>query len=92
MRRVRVRVGGYVQGVGFRWWGVRAAGAAGLTGTVGNRPDGSVEFHLQGSDADVAGFVARLRAPDDEGRPGQVSEVEVWPEAVVPGEASFRVV
>lgn len=39
---------GRVQGVGFRWWTVRAAERLGLRGTVENRPDGSVEIHAVG--------------------------------------------
>jgi len=37
-----------VQGVGFRWWARRRASNLGLRGTVGNRPDGTVEVHAAG--------------------------------------------
>ena len=41
-------VTGRVQGVGFRYSAVRQARALGLTGTVGNRYDGSVEVEAEG--------------------------------------------
>jgi ADP-ribose pyrophosphatase len=47
-RSVRVRIEGEVQGVGYRDWARRAAAAAGLSGWVRNRRDGSVEMLLQG--------------------------------------------
>jgi len=50
-RSICVRIAGVVQGVGYRYWTIRAAQAAGLTGWVRNRRDGSVEAHLQGDAA-----------------------------------------
>jgi ADP-ribose pyrophosphatase len=47
-RSVAVRIDGLVQGVGYRDWTVRRARAAGVTGWVRNRRDGSVEALLQG--------------------------------------------
>ena len=42
------RVTGRVQGVGFRWWTRRTATDLGLSGSVCNRPDGSVEVAVKG--------------------------------------------
>jgi acylphosphatase len=42
------RVRGRVQGVGFRWWTRSRAQALGLTGTVRNCPDGTVEVRARG--------------------------------------------
>ena len=54
-RRVRARivVCGFVQGVSFRMWTYREATRRGISGWVRNRPDGTVEALLEGSDEAV---------------------------------------
>jgi len=52
-RTVLARARGRVQGVGFRVWAARTAGALGVGGWVRNRPDGSVEALIRGPDAAV---------------------------------------
>ena len=42
------RVTGRVQGVGFRWWTRRTAADLGLSGSVKNRRDGSVDVAVRG--------------------------------------------
>ena len=54
------RVNGRVQGVGFRWWTQSQAQELGLTGTVRNAPDGSVEIHAWGTSAALEIFSRRL--------------------------------
>jgi acylphosphatase len=54
--RVRAVVHGRVQMVGFRAFVIRHAGDAGLSGTVRNLPDGTVEVVLEGP----AGAVERV--------------------------------
>lgn len=51
--RRRFVVTGRVQGVGFRIWTVRRAGALGLSGTVRNCEDGSVEVEIEGAPESV---------------------------------------
>lgn len=46
---VRFRVHGRVQGVGFRYFVLRAADGSGVTGWVRNRPDGTVEALARGN-------------------------------------------
>ncbi len=46
--RLRVVVGGRVQGVGFRYATYHKATELGLAGWVRNRPDGRVEAEFQG--------------------------------------------
>lgn len=46
--RVHISVSGRVQGVGYRYFIVRAAHGLSLTGIVRNMPDGSVEIESEG--------------------------------------------
>lgn len=48
-----MRFYGSVQGVGFRWRAIQAARAAGVTGWVRNRYDGSVSMEIQGSEEQI---------------------------------------
>lgn len=56
-----VRVHGRVQGVGYRDTCVRYARAQGITGSVRNRFDGSVELVLQGFNEQLANMCSWLR-------------------------------
>lgn len=53
---------GRVQGVGFRATARHTARGFAVTGWVRNQEDGSVEMEIQGSPAEVASCLARLRA------------------------------
>ena len=50
MRRLRLRIHGIVQGVGFRWFVRSNARSLGLVGYVRNVPDGSVEVVAEGEE------------------------------------------
>lgn len=52
------RVVGRVQGVGFRYWTLRTAERLGLSGSVRNLPDGSVEVQAAGTEESL-GRLAR---------------------------------
>ncbi len=56
------RIRGRVQGVGFRWWAQRRASDLGLRGTVGNRPDGTVEVHAAGDVETLEALATALEA------------------------------
>ncbi|MEJ7798192.1 MAG: acylphosphatase [Solirubrobacteraceae bacterium] len=58
----RVVVSGNVQGVFFRDCARREASRLGVMGWVCNRPDGSVEAHLEGSHDAVAQLVLWCRS------------------------------
>lgn len=66
--RLRMRVTGRVQGVGFRWWVSRQARELGLAGTVRNAPDGTVEVEAEGA----AGVLEELRRRLRDGPPAAV--------------------
>lgn len=55
------RVVGWVQGVGFRHWTRRTAERLGLSGTVRNLPDGSVEVHAAGNELSLRALEEALR-------------------------------
>jgi acylphosphatase len=59
--RVRVRVSGVVQGVGYRYFARKTGAALGLAGSVRNLPDGSVEVVGQGDKQAVNAFLSELR-------------------------------
>ena len=72
--RVRAVVHGRVQMVGFRAFVIGHAGDAGLSGTVRNLPDGTVEVVLEGPASAVERVVAHLRQGPSHAR---VERVEV---------------
>ena len=75
MRR-RYLVEGEVQGVGFRYFALRQALRIGLTGWVRNLPDGRVEAAAEGSEEQLASFVAELRRGPSMASVTKVQEVE----------------
>ena len=61
MRALRLRITGRVQGVGYRAWALREAGALRLRGWVRNRTDGSVEALVIGDDDAVERMIDSCR-------------------------------
>jgi len=61
MAAYRYLVRGRVQGVGYRYFVMREAGALGVSGFARNLPDGSVEVVAEGGDEVLAAFEGRLR-------------------------------
>ena len=61
IRSVHVRIGGRVQGVGYRAWTVDEAQRRGLSGWVRNRADGDVEAVFSGPAATVDDMIAACR-------------------------------
>lgn len=49
-KRVYIKIYGFVQGVGFRFFVERHANRLGITGWVRNHPDGSVEVLVEGEE------------------------------------------
>ena len=73
----RFVVKGRVQGVGFRWFTVRAARQAGVVGTTRNLPDGTVEAVAEGSPAQIALFRAALEQGPSYSRVTEVVEIDL---------------
>ena len=61
MASYRYIVRGRVQGVGYRYFVMREAGALGVSGFARNLPDGTVEVIAEGADEVLAQFEDRLR-------------------------------
>jgi len=59
--RIRAVVTGRVQGVGFRYFARHAALALKVSGWVMNRPDGGVEFEVQGPELTIGAFRDAMR-------------------------------
>lgn len=60
--RAHLWIGGVVQGVGFRFFAVRAARRHGVSGFVRNLPDGRVEAAAEGLREAVNGFMEELKS------------------------------
>lgn len=83
----RIQVTGRVQGVSFRAYAKREALRLGLTGTVSNQPDGSVEIIAEGDKPALTAF----RAWCEVGSPhANVTAVEVTA-APVTGRLHFTI-
>ena len=78
----KVRLYGRVQGVFFRQWTVKEAGALGVNGWVHNAGDGSVEAHLAGEESAVAQLIEHMRRGPPQARVEDVTVESVEPESV----------
>lgn len=87
MLRVYLRVGGTVQGVGFRYFAYHTANRLGLTGWVRNRDDGDVEMEVQGAESSVTAFAQAVRQGPTWAAVTQFEQHEIDPIT----EHSFRV-
>ena len=78
-KRVHLVVSGLVQGVGFRYYVVKAAQRNGATGWVKNLHDGRVEAVAEGEEKQLQEFLAAVRKGP---MFSQVKEVQVeWQES-----------
>jgi acylphosphatase len=75
-RAVQLTIRGRVQGVGYRWWALRAARRLGLDGWVRNRFDGSVEILAIGPDAAIEALIAACRKGPDAATVSSIEQVE----------------
>lgn len=91
MERVLIRVDGYVQGVGFRWWTEGVARELGLVGYARNLSDGRVEIDAQGPTEALGALIRRvIEQPPRTGRPGRVTSHTIdWIETTTGG-VGFR--
>ena len=71
------RIHGRVQGVGFRWWTRKTAESLGITGSVRNLPDGTVEVRASGPEKALQEFARRLQEGPRSARVGRVESFSV---------------
>ena len=76
-RRFIVR--GRVQGVGFRYFAVRAARQAGVSGSVRNLADGTVEAIAEGTVSSIDKFRIELQHGPSYGHVERIDEMEIGP-------------
>ena len=77
-----------MQGVGYRYFAVRAAESCGVSGFVRNLEDGAVEVRAHGSGEAVSQFLASLRSGPSASR---VEDFEVLDELAAGGFRGFEV-
>ena len=86
---VRVTIGGYVQGVGYRAWMEMEARAGGVRGWVRNRLNGDVEALFAGPPEAIEALCAACWRGPVQARVDKVEVVEADSAALGPG-AGFR--
>ena len=89
-RTVRVVVIGRVQGVGYRAWTERHARRRGLSGTVCNRLDGSVEAVLSGPSEAVNAMLAAMRTGPPGARVDDLCEQDAGDQDLPAGDFQVR--
>ena len=76
-KRIRLRITGRVQGVGFRWFVVAEGRRLSLHGWVRNNPDGSVELEAEGPAVAIDALRMRVGKGPPASRVEEVSEMVV---------------
>jgi acylphosphatase len=60
-KRIRAFIKGRVQGVGYRWFAIRAAKNHNILGWVRNLQNGSVEVLAEGDTSEITSFIEELK-------------------------------
>jgi len=87
-KSVKVRVFGFVQGIGYRSWTKRKAEELGLKGWVKNLQDGSVEAHLEGEEKVLNQMIELMKKGP---RFARVEKIEVKTEDQIKGYENFQI-
>ena len=86
MLRQHIVCRGWVQGVGFRYRAIQAAGLYGVTGWVRNDPGGSVTMELQGTQDQIDSVIMAI----ERGTYISIDRMDVKTIPLVEGERGFR--
>ncbi|WP_291857623.1 acylphosphatase [Marinilabilia sp.] len=87
MKRVRLIIGGRVQGVGFRYFVKENACRLHINGYVKNMPGGNVEVDAEGETENLESFIEKCRIGPPQ---SEVSSFQVYDVAVY-GYTRFRI-
>ena len=88
MKRIKIKVSGIVQGVGFRAFAKRHALYHSLTGYTKNNPDGSVIIEIQGKSELIANYLALM----EQGPPhAEVRHIKIEDMDIIESESLFYV-
>jgi acylphosphatase len=87
-KRVRIRIDGKVQGVGFRFFTQRSACTLGIKGHVKNEADGSVTIEAEGETVQLEQFLRHVEKGPQWARVDAVTREELPSQ----GDDGFRVV
>ena len=80
MTATHLTIHGHVQGVFYRDWTVANARSFSLAGWVRNKPDGTVEAHLEGDAEAVAHMIAAMHDGPPHARVEWIERREVEPQ------------
>ncbi len=86
MLRQRIVFYGWVQGVGFRYRAIHAAGHYGVTGWVRNDPDGSVTMEIQGMQEQIDSVIMAI----ERGTYVRIEHMDVKTIPLIDNEHGFR--
>ena len=88
MLRKRIVFNGWVQGVGFRFRAIQAAGLYGVTGWVRNDPGGSVTMEIQGTEEQIDKVIVAI----EQGTYVRIEQMDVKTISLTEGEHGFRAI
>lgn len=88
MKRLKIKVTGRVQGVGFRWFVKQTAQQLNITGWVKNQWDGSVKMEVQGGEEVLARLQHAIRYDHPYAR---VETLLAQPMETIPDEETFYI-
>ena len=88
MLRKRIVFNGWVQGVGFRYRAIQAAGLHGVTGWVRNDPGGSVTMEIQGTEEQIDKVIVAI----ERGTYVRIEQMDVKTIPLTEGERGFRAI
>ncbi len=88
MKRLKIKVTGRVQGVGFRWFVKQTAHQLNITGWVKNQWDGSVTMEAQGDEEVLSRLQHAIRYDHPYAR---VETLLAQPMEIIPDEETFYI-